>query len=127
MGGGKGERARGREKGMRDTGRERDRKERRTEERREKEKKKKKRWRKRGRKEGRQPTCHLLRIPAQFLERWSSNGLIYTKVLMAYSGYALQRSIPAAENSRCKGLQVEMSLVYLRKRSPMRLEHSGSE
>lgn len=93
--GGKGERARGREKGMRDMGRERDRKDRGTEERREKEKKKKKRRRKRGRKEGRQPTCHLLRIPAQFLERWSSNGLIYTKVLMAYSGYALQRSLSA--------------------------------
>ena len=72
-----------RQKRERDRGMEREKKE------------KKKRWRKGGRKEGRQPICHLLRIPAQFLEWWWSNGLIYTKVLMAYSGYALQRSLSA--------------------------------
>lgn len=40
---------------------------------------------KEGKKKGRQPSCHLLKISAQFLDWWWSDVLIYTKVLMAYT------------------------------------------
>ena len=76
--------------------REREGRERGMEGRREKERKEKREeGKKEGREGGRDPICHLLGISAQFLHWWWSNGLIYTKVLMAYNSHTLKRSLPA--------------------------------
>lgn len=47
-------------------------------------------------------------------------------ILFNFNLFKFTKIIPGGENSRCKGLEAEMNLAYVGKRSRAWLDHSGS-